>query len=88
MGGEVHHHKPAREKALGLGDISSDSSGSGVGEKQSESEEESPRRTVGQVMIRLVQSFVIFKCAESRGPSQGGSDSKLKRRIGFRKGFK
>ena len=57
VGGEVHHlHKPAaREKALGLGDISSDSSGSGVGDKPSESEEESPRHRVGQVMIRLVQ---------------------------------
>ena len=50
VGGEVHH-KPAREKALGLGDISSDS-GSGVSEKASESEEESPRHTVGQVMIQ------------------------------------
>ena len=52
VGGEVHHHhKPApREKALGLGDISSDSSGSGVGDKRSESEEESPRHRGGQVM--------------------------------------
>ena len=59
VGGEVHHlHKPAaREKALGLGDISSDSSGSRVGEKASESEleEESPRRPVGQVRILLVR---------------------------------
>ena len=52
LDGEVHLHKPAsREKALGLGDISSDSGGSGVSDKQSESEEESPRHTVGQVTI-------------------------------------
>ena len=51
VGGEVHH-KPAREKALGLGDISSDSGGSRVSDKPSESEEESPRHTVGQVMIQ------------------------------------
>ena len=90
LGGEVHHHKPAREKALGLGDISSDSGGSRVSDKPSESEEESPRTTVGQVMIqkRSFQSLLIFKYAESRRPSQGGSDSKLKRRISFRKGFK
>ena len=53
LAGEVHHHKPAsRERALGLGDISSDSGGSRVSDKQSESEEESPRNTVGQVMIK------------------------------------
>ena len=52
VGGEVHHHKPAREKALGLGDISSDSGGSRVSDKPSESEEESPRHTVGQVMLK------------------------------------
>ena len=50
VGGEVHH-KPAREKALGLGDISSDS-GSGVSDKAPESEEESPRHTAGQVTIQ------------------------------------
>ena len=52
LGGEVHqqHKRGVREKALRLGDISSDSD-SGGGDRPVESEDESPR--VGQVIEQL-----------------------------------
>ena len=80
LGGlEVHHHQQhkrlVREKALRLGDISSDS-GSGGSDRPVESEDESPR--VGQV-LRTIFSYYLSSShfAESRRPSQGGGDSKL-----------
>ena len=81
LGGEVHHqqHKRGvREKALRLGDISSDS-GSGGGDRPLESEDESLGQPVGQVM-RTTLSYYLPSSpsfAESRRPSQGGGDSKL-----------
>ena len=79
LGGEVHqqqHKRGVREKALRLGDISSDS-GSGGGDRPVESEDESPR--VGQVMRTTLSYYLSSSShfAESRGPSQSGSDSKL-----------
>ena len=81
LGGEVHqqqHKRGVREKALRLGDISSDS-GSGGSDRPVESEDESPEHLVGQVM-RTNLFFYLSSSphfAESRRPSQGGGDSKL-----------
>ena len=78
LGGEVHqqHKRLVREKALRLGDISSDS-GSGGSDRPLESEDESPR--VGQVMGTTFSYYLSSSShfAESRRPSQGGGDSKL-----------
>ena len=80
LGGEVHqqHKRLVREKALRLGDISSDSGSGGGSERPLESEDESPR--VGQQVMRTTFSYYLSSpphFAESRRPSQGGSDSKL-----------
>ena len=80
LGGEVHqqHKRSGREKALRLGDISSDS-GSGGGDRPVESEDESPGPPVGQVMTTTLSYYLSSSShfAESRRPSQGVSDSKL-----------
>ena len=80
LGGEVHqqHKRSGREKALRLGDISSDS-GSGGSDRPVESEDESPGPPVGQVMTTTLSYYLSSSphTAEPRGPSQGGSDSKL-----------
>ena len=81
LGGEVHHqqHKRGvREKALRLGDISSDSGSGGGSDRPLESEDESPR--VGQQVMRTSLFYYLPSSpqfAESRRPSQGGGDSKL-----------
>ena len=49
-GGRVHH-RHAKEKVLGLGDISSDSGSEVSDDKPAESDDESPRHRVGQVWI-------------------------------------
>ena len=81
LGGEVHqqHKRLVREKALRLGDISSDS-GSGGSDRPVESEDESPRHPVGQQVMRTSLFYYLSSSphfAESRRPSQGGGDSKL-----------
>ena len=81
LGGlEVHqqHKRLVREKALRLGDISSDS-GSGGSDRPVESEDESLGHPVGQVMRASLFYYLSSSphFAESRRPSQGGGDSKL-----------